>query len=289
MAGSPKRREDVRYTPVDPDPIPGFIGFGHIKLQNVINCRDLGGMPAAGGKRIKKRRLMRSGALHDATAEDVKQLVRMHDLEYVVDLRAEYELEREPDPLPLMHDIEYVSLPALSDDSIGFSGLKDLTRDLKNMRQFTKNPFEFVNSLYPKCVLGEFGISAFSKLLNDLIEEEHGATLWHCTQGKDRTGIAAMLVEYALGVPWDYIEQDYLATNLFISAWADKMNVIMRKNPLLRGIGADLESYAYAHVPYVETALRAIVDNYGSVDNYMERALDFGPEKRERLRELYLE
>lgn len=284
-----KYRESRQFQPEDPTPIPGFSNFGYVKLQGVINCRDLGGMPTQDGRRIKKRRLMRSADLHDATAEDMKQLTHMHDLEYVVDLRADYELGTDPDPLPLMRGIEYVNLPALSDSAIGFSGFKHPSQDFKTLRAFTKDPYEIVGGLYPKCILGQYGMRAYSRFLNDLLTAKEGASLWHCTQGKDRTGIAAMLVEHSLGVSPENIQRDYLATNLFIQPWVDKMSAMMRSNLIFRWLGVDLEAYSYANSAYLNIAFETIRDNYGTINNYLDKALDFGPDKRHLLREMYLE
>lgn len=288
-AGRAPAKKGSECAPASPEPVDGFGRFGFVTLQGVINCRDLGGMPAADGKRIRKRRLMRSADLHDATAEDMRQLVRMHDLERVIDLRAEYEVESEPDPIPLMTGVEYARLPVLSDDAIGFSGLKNPFSDMRMLRRFSKDPFETIRELYAKCVLGEFGIRAYRALLGSLLDSGDGGTLWHCTQGKDRTGLAAFLVEFSLGVPMECMRRDYLATNLFIKPWVDKVNSLMRSKVVLGGLGVDLEAYTYASMCYFDTALDAMADSYGSVDGYLTRALDFGPDKRAKLRELYLE
>lgn len=289
MGASLKFREAEACAPTDPYPIAGFPRFGSFTLQGVFNCRDLGGMPADGGRRIKKRRLIRSAEIGDATAEDMQQLVRMHDLGCVVDLRADYEVESAPDPLPLMHGIEYMRLPVLSDDAIGFTGLKNFKRDVRMLARFVKGPYELVQELYPKCLLGQDGIKAYATLLNDLLGVRQGATLWHCTQGKDRTGIAAMLVEYALGVPMEYIRDDYLATNIFIKPWVDKMSDALRGTVVFGGLGVDIEAYSFANECYFETAIGAIRESFGSIDNYLARALDFGPDKQRALRSLYLE
>lgn len=248
-------------------------------------------MPTTDGHRIKKRRLIRSGDLHDATVEDMKQLIRMHDLEYVIDLRAPFEVTDEPDPLPLMEGIEYVDLPALSDNAIGFMGLKKGSRisDMKALKDFSNDPFEFVREMYRKCILGECGLKAYSTFLHDLIKYYDGASLWHCTQGKDRTGIAAMLLEYTLGVSMENIRRDYLATNLFIKPWVDKVTHLMRNKILVGGLGVDLDAYTFAFMGYMNTALDTIIDSYGSIDNYLAKGLDFGPDKQEMLRHLYLE
>ena len=146
--------------PEMPEPVPGFPNFGYLALHGVDNARDLGGMPAADGKRIRKRRLLRSGALGEATAADIKQLVRMHDMEYVVDLRAPLEVERTPDPLPLLSGVEYVSLPPLPDGAIITVGRMSVAKDKKLKQEFTGHPFETIKDLYPKAILGELGIEA---------------------------------------------------------------------------------------------------------------------------------
>ncbi len=276
---------------VEPEPVMGFEKFGYIPMQGILNCRDLGGMPTKDGRRIRKRRLMRSGELHDASVSDIKQLVRMHDLEYVIDLRTPFESENNPDPLPMMEGIEYVSLPVLSDSAVGFNGFNkgSVLTDVKTLRTFADDPFEYVREMYRKCILGENGIRVYSTFLHDLLKTKEGGSLWHCTQGKDRTGIASLLVEFSLGVSFENIMRDYLATNLFIKPWVDKVTSLIRNKVVVGGLGVNLDAYTFAFTQYLNTALDTIVDNYGSVQNYLAKGLDFGPDKQELLRKLYLE
>lgn len=284
--GSTKK---MTIAPEMPKPVPGFPNFGAMTLAGVDNARDLGGMPTEDGKRIRKRRLLRSGALGEATASDIKQLVRMHDMEYVVDLRTAAEAERMPDPMPLMAGVEYVNTPSLSDGAIVSVGTMNIAKDKKLMKEFTGHPFETIKDLYPKALLGEAGIEAYGRFLHDLLKESEGATLWHCTQGKDRTGIAAILVEHALGVSHDVIVADYLATNLFIGGWMARMERFLSTMHIAQAIDADIEAYAYAHLMYFDAAMDAMCGVFGSIDAYMERELDFGPAEKRELRRLYLE
>ena len=262
-----------KLSPEKPQTVPGFPNFGYMQLQGVDNARDLGGMPTQDGRRIAKRRLLRSGALGDATASDAKQLVRMHDLEYVVDFRAPLEVERTPDPMPLLSGVEYVNTPSLPDGAIITVGRMSIAKDKKLMREFTGHPFDTIKDLYPKAILGKQGIEAYGRFLHDLLASKEGATLWHCTQGKDRTGIAAILVEHALGVSPEVIVADYLATNLFIGGWLARMERILRTMHIAQGIDADIEAYAYAHTVYFEAAMNAMTGVFGSVDKYLEQEL----------------
>lgn len=278
-------------SPSEPVEVEGFSRFGLVPLEGVFNCRDLGGLPANCGHRIRRRRLIRSASLGGATAEDIGQLALMHDLECVVDLRAECEVEREPDPLPLMAGIEYVSLPVLSDRAIGISGLKGISADIRALRAFDDAPYDVVENVYLRCLLGGLGMRAYGQLLNGLLaaSSQRGATLWHCTQGKDRTGVAAILVEWALGVPMDAIKRDYLASNLFIRPWVERMRSLLSGNRVLGGIAIDLEAYSYSSERYFDRVFEVVERRYGTMGYYMDAVLDFDESKRARLRELYLE
>lgn len=278
-----------KCAPVNPEPIPGMKDFGNIKMQGVVNARDLGGMPTADGRRIARRRLLRSGDLHEASASDMSQLIEMHDMECVIDFRTDAEVEASPDPKPLMHGVEYMRLQVFPQSLIvSLSRMPD-SGEAKLAREFSAHPYEVIQNIYRKCLLGEMGMSAYTAFLDTLLRSEGGATLWHCTQGKDRTGIAAILVEHALGVPEEYIHDDYLATNLFIRSWIEKITNFLSSRRLARSIDDDIRAYVFASDCYYKTVMDVVNGMFGSMDNYLTRALDFGPEKREKLREMYLQ
>lgn len=274
--------------PSAPHDIPGFRHFGHMNLQGISNARDLGGMPAADGRRIARRRLVRSSALHDATPEDMKQLLHMHNVDCVVDFRTDAEIEKEPDPQLLMPGVKYVHAPVFTEEAVGITTGGSPVRDVRAVMEYAGKPYEMISELYVKCVLGEAGKHAYQVFLEDLLSEAEGATLWHCSQGKDRTGIAAVLVEYILGVPMDYILDDYLATNLFVRGWPETVRWFLAAKKIARHIDSDVNAYAFANICYFEALFAAITNSYGSLDNYLVRALDFGPDKQAELRAMYL-
>ena len=275
-----------------PEPIPGFSRFGLMKLQGVSNARDLGGFPVADGWRIKKRRLMRAGDLHDATAEDMRLLIDMHDLEYVVDMRTKVEIDREPDPKPLMHGIEYVNLSVLSESAVGLGGVSlwNITHDARLAKEMTTHPVEKMQELYSQAILGERGIEAYDRFLHGLLNVKDGeAVLWHCTQGKDRTGIAAILVEYVLGASLENMRKDYLATNISVDGWLENMAKTFGNVSMPLGINKAIEAYAYASTCYFDYAMKMFNDIFGSLDSYIEKTLHFTKEEQEQLRAMYLE
>lgn len=272
-----------------PEAVPGFSEFGHIPFEGLHNTRDLGGLPAADGRHVRPALLLRSGALHKATENDLARLLADYRLEGVVDFRTELERDKEPDPREFMEGVVFYDFPALSGETIGITHGASLAQDVKTLEAVSAQPHEIVRKMYPQILLGDAGRAAYRGLLNVLLESDGGTVLWHCSEGKDRAGLGAVVVERALGVPEADVRADYLATNLFARNRAEgALDVLAAKLPALRGIDADMDSFFYAYADYYDAAMAAVADAFGTFDAYLAEALDFGPEKQTALREKYL-
>ena len=146
-----------------------------------------------------------------------------------------------------------------------------------------------IRDRYVTCLLGEDGKRAYREFFETLLAAEDGATLWHCTEGKDRAGLASVLVEYALGVPMPHIRADYLATNLFVRDAAEEILDALAGHGLLEHVDLDVDSIFYADMDYLDAALEAVEQECGGMDAYLAAVLGVGEHERERLRELYLQ
>lgn len=272
-----------------PEAIPGFSEFGHIPFEGLHNTRDLGGLPAADGRHVRPALLLRSGALHKATENDLARLLADYRLEGVVDFRTELERDKEPDPREFMEGVVFYDFPALSGETVGITHGASLAQDVKTLEAVSVQPHEIVRKMYPQILLGDAGRAAYRGLLNVLLESDGGAVLWHCSEGKDRAGLGAVIVERALGVPEADVRADYLATNLFARNRAEgALDALAAKLPALRGLDADMDSFFYAYADYYDAAMAAVTDAFCTFDAYLAEALDFGPEKQTALREKYL-
>lgn len=271
-----------------PEPVAGFPDFGRLSLRGLPNTRDLGGMPTADGRAIAANRLIRSSDLHKATSSDIEVLGTQVGVQRVVDFRTAFERSKAPDPEPFMPFARFYHVPVVSEQAVGVTREAGLMGDLKLFREYSGTPFEAVAHVYRQALLGEDGIHAYSSLLEILLDADEGATLWHCTEGKDRAGLASVIVEFALGVSPQVIMADYLATNLFVRNWAERMADALGRAHLAKLLDGDVDAIFYANAVYLVSGVSAVVDRYGSFDNYLAQALHFGPGKREKLRELYL-
>lgn len=284
------RRGEGPVEPPLPHEIPGFAAFGHLACRGLSNTRDLGGMPTSDGRRIKPGRLVRSGALHRATDDDLSLLQGAHRVVRVVDLRTELERSHDPDPAGrMLPETVFYDLPVFDTEELGITHGGGLLGDLKAFGRLNGAPYKVVEALYPQALLGEQGMRAYARFLEILLEAQSDATLWHCSEGKDRAGLASAIAECALGVPEDYICSDYLATNIFARTRAERVLDDLGRHHLARDADADVDALFYAYPDYLDAAFKAVGERYGSLLGYIEEGLDFGPDKQRELRDRYLE
>ena len=186
MTTEEKRVDEEESSPLDmPEPIPGFPEFGHIPFEGLHNTRDLGGMPAADGRRIAPAKLIRSGCLHKASEQDLARLVGDYDLAGAIDFRTQLERDKEPDPRELMEGVVFYDFPALSGETIGITHGAGVAQDLKTFASYNASPHELVRGMYPQILLDDAGRQAYTSFLEVLLEGDGGAYLWHCSEGND--------------------------------------------------------------------------------------------------------
>ena len=142
--------------------------------------------------------------------------------------------------------------------------------------------------MYPSLVLSEFSQLQYATFLHLILETEEGSVLWHCSQGKDRTGIGAALILGALGAERETIIRDF-----------DHSNDVYR--PLVEKLCADVESsgggeeekevvraFMGVSVRNFANALDIIDRQWGSLSAYLEQQMDIGPDDCLRLQDRYL-
>lgn len=271
--------------------IEGFEGFGHITLEGAPNTRDLGGLRTVDGRMVRPHRLVRSGALHELTKDDAELLCSWHGVRRVVDFRTSFERDAKPDDKQLMPSVEFCEMPVLSPAEV--TGVSEgqapgKLEQLKAIREYLSKPYETMEAMYGEAVMGDPGRKAYRGFLELLLNAPEGATLWHCTEGKDRAGLASALVEHVLGVPDESIMRDYLATNLFVQTWAERMLDELARHKVLVKVDGDVSALFYANRGFLGSAVELIQAEYGSIDRYVAEGLGFGVDEQEALRNLYL-
>ena len=181
---------------------------GHIELEGLPNTRDIGGIRAADGRYVKHARLLRSGALAGATERDLEVLLDDFDVRTVIDLRTEEERREKPDPEDGLEGVRFDDAPVLNTSTLGVTREGGIKGALKMLRAVQDDPAQIMMDIYERMVLDEASQRGFASFFDDVLDTPDGAVLWHCTIGKDRAGLAAMLLLHVLGASHEDILRD---------------------------------------------------------------------------------
>ena len=250
-----------------------------VPLEGSSNFRDLGGYRVAGGGRTRWGLVFRSDALHALTVEDLA-LVGQLGLRVVYDLRGDHERERAPSkPLPA-DDPRRVPL--------GIGGRAGQTKEITEaILDGEVEPFgdEFLVEAYQR--MAESDATTFATLLTGLTDPEGLPALFHCTAGKDRTGMTAAMLLSVLGVDETAILDDYELSTRF---WAERR--IERLRPKFEEAGIEIENYTNLFLAprhAMAGLLARLHERHGTVERYLAEAGGIDPEVVPELRRLLVQ
>ena len=184
-----------------------------IQFSHIRNLRDVGGMPAKDGAHLCQRRIYRTAELFDATASECIRLTDLFSLGTVIDLRTSLECNRRPDPI--MPGVESVHIPLMPASALGIS-FQD--GNLRELLTGTWNPDTYDVCTIYRSMVDKRLADKWQQLFRTLLASNGKAVLFHCTNGKDRTGVAVSIVLSALGVSYNDVMHDYLRTNRSLPA-----------------------------------------------------------------------
>lgn len=264
-----------------------------IDFPGVNNARQLGGYMTVDGRRVKNDVLYRTGMLMNAkiTSEEMQKRL---GIAYVIDFRTDVEREEMPDPV--MPQIPYrvidispkePMLELYEDYKNPISDCEYQDKNLANIQGMDYNRCQ--EAIYHFYALNPIARKGYREFFDVLLEHDpqKGAVLFHCYQGKDRTGIAAVLLLSALGVQEDVIIQDYLLTNVMMQKEIFAALRSARKEMHTVEVMRVLSRIDGVELAMLETYLGTVEKEYGSMQTYLRDGLDLSESEIKRLRELY--
>ena len=255
---SPAFTEDLEYDRV-------------IHLKGTSNTRDIGGYETSDGRTLRWRQIIRSDNLSRLTARDFQKLEEM-GLKTIIDLRTERENEQGPTEWQGENPPDIYHFPIGRADNDWFNKQRKM---LKSNRFTERQSMEHMVNGYR--MIADEGLPSYQELMALVLDESNWPILIHCNAGKDRAGIATMLILEALGVDRETIMEDFLLTNT-VSRTEEKAGILSkeRKNYGNRpgsGMGGGRGPSANAWFPIVGVApemLEAFYseadEQYGSID-----------------------
>ena len=248
------------------------------KFRDFINFRDLGQYKTKDGRDIKKGLIFRSAGLEFYNDEELEELKKLK-LKTIFDLRSDKEIEEYPDPE--IEGATYISCSGViskTGEEVDFS-----PKGMYKTGEEGQAQIERIIRHYQDIPVGNRSF----RLIFDELLEENVPLLFHCATGKDRTGVAAILILLALGVDEETVRYDYLISN-------ENRKHILHKE--LKDIDKEEDPELYeltlirrgVSERILDIVMETIKEKYSSYDEFFAKEYDLSKEDLERLRKIYL-
>ncbi|MBO0423180.1 hypothetical protein BCR22_10770 [Enterococcus plantarum] len=244
-------------------------------MVTITNFRDIGGIQNKEGKQIKKNVFLRSGELSTLSKDDEQRLETKYRVGKIIDLRSEAEVEERPDmSIP---KAEYIHIDILEDIQDEGASIEDFVKIGSPEKSAA-----YMEKLYADIALNQTSQKGYNKFFEQILTlPKEESILFHCFAGKDRTGIAALLVLETLDVPREAIYTDYLLTNNL----RKKENAMILEQAKEADLeGANLEALHVAlnvDSSYLDNFYQTVEKQYGDVSTYLKQAIGIDKVTRE--------
>ena len=243
-----------------------------VSLEGTQNFRDLGGYPTEDGGQVRWGRVFRADALSTLTVADLELLEGL-GLRLVVDFRGDEEVGLEPGPFRDHPRVAYRNVAIGENASPAEWRARFESGDLGDLDAgWLSRSYVAMLDARPE---------AFGEVLRAFAEQSALPAVFHCTAGKDRTGMMAMLLLRLLGVPREHVVADYALTAEFTG------NKIRAANRWFSDRGVDTEQAAHlfsARPANMELALDHLEGRHGGIERYAREAMALEADVIEALR-----
>jgi protein-tyrosine phosphatase len=232
-----------------------------IPLEGGVNFRDMGGYPGADGRRVKWRRLYRSGTMGRLTPGDYDILAERR-IRTIIDLRTGVEQQDDPNLWAAHAGIGYWS--------------RDHDETFGNLHEMAGQGIATAEEAHEIMMAGYRHLPvqhapAYAEMFRRIAAGQVPIVI-NCTAGKDRTGAGAALALAALGVAPETIAADFHMTERSVdlakalagrprSRHADRYMTLAK--PVMQALGR-------AHPDYIRALLGALDTQFGGIEGYFE-------------------
>ena len=254
-------------------------------LEGQSNFRDIGGYQTTDGRRVRTGLIYRSGELSHLSHDDVSMLDSLGVKTIVNFLTLEEISTNGEDRLP--DKTVTVSIP------MNPGGWSHEAQNAIRTAEFDKLSPD-INPEFHRILAREMA-EEYGRFLETLVETE-GPVVFHCSHGVHRTGTATAIVLTLLGVPWEVVRNEYLLSNIYreteVKESLEKLRLMAAKANDLDPEEVDMtniEAFYILQGSYIDATRDYVLTEYGSFENYAQKALGLDAPQIEKLKVKFLE
>ena len=251
-----------------------------VALDGGINFRDIGGYTNSHGRTVKWRKIMRCGHLARLSDSDLDTLEAI-GVSKIHDFRRSEEQAQSPSCA--------VRAEFVDDYQISIGDISRFWEFLFDGQLTADSSHQLVVNSYRSCI--DVVIPAFSRFMRHIVDNADNASVFHCSAGKDRTGMAAALILSALDVPRQTIVDDYMLTieHYDSDALIEIVEGHLRDAKVEQWDRDWLIPYCSVHEDNIVAFLEAIDERYGDVKTYLTSALGLSAADVDKMQNCYLD
>jgi len=229
----------------------------HIHFEAILNFRDLGGYRTKDGNAVAWRKIFRCGEIHLMTENDIARLSEELGITSVIDLRGQRRVEQTGlGPLPET-GVKLFNVP-----------LTVITnpKDNKVEEQYLDSTFSDMGEVYLYRIKDKDYFQRTIEALEIIANPKNLPLVFHCSAGKDRSGVLAAILLSVLGVADEDIIQDYTLSASQMKAFLERWD----NDPVIAEIHNSLPGYHLLATPEsMELFLTAMRREHGSIEDYL--------------------
>lgn len=264
--------------------VPGgdtaIISGRQIHFKNAVNFRDIGGLKTQDGKTVRWGKIFRSDNLSRLESGEFEKFNEMH-IKTVYDLRTDHEIKGREDHLPA--NVKYLHTPTVQDREGEIAKLRaKVISGQISEAQANEQTVRF----YQDAV--SVNVTAMREIIRQ-ITDSNKPVLYHCSAGKDRTGIVSALILSILNVDRQTIVNEYLLSNYYRKKKTEKM---LGKAKLAKIIKPKMDLNAIkvfmtVDESFINATFDVIDKTYGGIDLFIKNQLEIDPKKRKEIIEKF--
>lgn len=215
-----------------------------IQLEKMVNTRDLGGYETQGGMYSRAHKYIRAAAPTYATSKDI-QTLKDYGVKVVIDLRSDFEKECQPNPFQNEKDIDYYEVNLF--DSTKATIVPEEVKTYKDL-----------GGVYIYMLEGMK--HKFKELFDIFVKYPYEGVMFHCSAGKDRTGVTAALLLDLIGCHEYDIVKDYS------ESYENNLKVMAKLEEL---VDEDNRAFLESSPKMMMKFLDYLREHYGSAKEYL--------------------
>ncbi|KAH7916222.1 protein-tyrosine phosphatase-like protein [Hygrophoropsis aurantiaca] len=234
-----------------------------VQISGVQNVRDLGSYPTATPNAITKPGYAyRAAEISGITDEGIEQMNAL-GISTIFDFRSDTEIQKYNSPIPSVRGVEILRTPVFKNEDYSPEALA------KKLQLYASGTSEAFMILYSQIL--DHGGPAFESILRHVRDRPTSPFLFHCTAGKDRTGVMAAILLKLAGVDDQTISHDYSLTRIGREPDRERIMKRLTKEPLFASDNQAAMRMFTSRFETMQTFLSLLETKYGGVEAYINQ------------------